>query len=117
VIHSISTDVLVRALKAMSIATKVHRSESANASDAHSARKTLGFDSVGPVPATDRADRIAPSFVIHVWRAEKIVARMHHRLDQIRSNSERLLNVKAQGKKPFFHTSLAETNSSRWRHI
>jgi hypothetical protein len=48
----------------MSIAAEVHCSESANASGAHSAKKALGFDSVWRVPATDRADRISPRFVI-----------------------------------------------------
>jgi hypothetical protein len=74
VIHSINTDVLVRALEAMSIGTKVHCSESANASDAQSSRKGLGFDPVRRVPATDRADHISPRFVIQVWGAEKIAA-------------------------------------------
>jgi len=37
---------------------------------------------------------------------------MHHRLDQVRSNSEKLLTVRAQGKEFFFHTGAAETNSS-----
>jgi hypothetical protein len=33
---------------------------------------------------------------------------MHHRLYQERSNSEKLLRVRAQGKKFFFHTGAAE---------
>jgi hypothetical protein len=74
VIPGVNTDVLVRALKAMSIGTEIHSSESANASDARSARKDLGFDPVRRVPATDRADHISPPFVIQVWSAEKIAA-------------------------------------------
>jgi hypothetical protein len=74
VIPSISADILVRALEPMSIGTKLHCSESANASDARSARKGLGFDPVRRVPATDRADHISPRFVIQVWGAEKIAA-------------------------------------------
>src|SRR3981189_1902008 len=72
VIPSINTDVLVRALEAMSIGTKVHRSESANASDTRSAREGLGFDPTRRVPATDRADHISPRFIIQVLGAEKI---------------------------------------------
>jgi hypothetical protein len=101
----------VRALEAMSIATEVHCSESANASGAHSARKGLGFESVWRVPAADRADRISPRFEIQVWGAEKIAARTHHRLYQVRSNSETTLKVRAQGKKFFFYTSVTETSS------
>jgi hypothetical protein len=74
VIHSINTDVLVRALEAMSIGTKVHCSKSANASETQSARKGLGFDPARRIPATDRADHISPRFVIQVWGAEKIAA-------------------------------------------
>ena len=74
VIHTINTDVLMRALEAMSIGTKVHCSESANTSDAQSPRKGLGFDPVRRVSATDRADHISPRFVIQVWGAEKIAA-------------------------------------------
>jgi hypothetical protein len=74
VVPSISPDILVRALEAMSIATEVHCSESANASGARSARKGLGFDSVWRVLATDQADRISPRLEIQVWGAEKIAA-------------------------------------------
>jgi hypothetical protein len=74
VIPSINTDVLVRALEAMSIGTEVHRSESANASDTRFAREGLGFDPAWRVLATDRADDISPRFVIQVWGAEKIAA-------------------------------------------
>jgi hypothetical protein len=74
VIYTINTDVLVRALEATSIGTKVHRSESANASDTRSAREGLGFDPTRRVTATDRADHISPRFVIQVWGAEKIAA-------------------------------------------
>jgi hypothetical protein len=37
---------------------------------------------------------------------------MHHRLDQVRSNSEKLLRVRTQGKEFFFDTSAAEMSSS-----
>src|ERR1700730_11955769 len=74
VIPSINTDVLVRALKTMSIGTKLHRSESVNASHARSARKGLGFDPTRRVPATDRADHILPRLVIQAWGAEKLAA-------------------------------------------
>jgi hypothetical protein len=37
---------------------------------------------------------------------------MHHRLYQVRSNSETLLRVRTQGKKCFFHTVAAEMSSS-----
>jgi hypothetical protein len=74
VIPSINTDVLVRALEAMSIGTEIHCSESANASDARPARKDLGFDPVRRVQATDRADHFSPRFVIQAWGAEKIAA-------------------------------------------
>src|SRR3981081_3761750 len=46
VYHSINTGGLVRAPGAMGSGTKVHCSESANAADAQSARKGLGFDPV-----------------------------------------------------------------------
>jgi hypothetical protein len=38
---------------------------------------------------------------------------MHHRLYQVRSNSEKLLGVRTPGKKFFFHTGAAEMSSSR----
>src|ERR1700730_3276797 len=90
VIPSVNTDVLARALEAMSIGTQLHCFQSANASDTRSAGKGIGFDPVRRIPATDQADHISPCFVIQVWGAEKIAARMHHRLDQVRSNSEKL---------------------------
>jgi len=111
VVPSISPDILVRALEAMSVATKVHCPESADASDTGSARKSLGFDPARRVPATDRADHISPRFEIQVWGAEKIAARMHHRLYQVRSNSEKPLKVRAQGKKFFFYTSVTDMSS------
>jgi hypothetical protein len=80
VIHSISTDVLVRAIEAMSIATKFRCSESANASDTRSARKGIGFDPARRVPAANQADHASPRFEIQVRGAEKIAARMHHGL-------------------------------------
>jgi len=74
VIPSVNTDVLARALEAMSIGTKLHCFQSANASDTRSARKGIGFDPVRRVPATDQADHVSPRFVIQVWGAEKIAA-------------------------------------------
>jgi hypothetical protein len=37
---------------------------------------------------------------------------MHHRLYQVRSNSEKLLRMRTQGKEFFFHTRAAEMSSS-----
>jgi hypothetical protein len=43
---------------------------------------------------------------------------MHHRLYQVRSNSEKLLRVRTPGKKFFFYTGAAEMSSSHVaRHI
>src|SRR3982074_1724420 len=74
VIPGVNTDVLVRALEAMSIGTKLHCFQSANASDTRSARKGIGFDPARRVPATDQAARIWTRFVIQAWGAEKIAA-------------------------------------------
>jgi hypothetical protein len=64
----------MRAHEATSIETKVYRSESANASGTRSAEEGLGFDPTRRVPATNRADRISPRFVIQVLDAKKIAA-------------------------------------------
>jgi hypothetical protein len=37
---------------------------------------------------------------------------MHRRLYQVRSNSEKLLRMRTQGKEFFFHTGAAEMSSS-----
>src|SRR5262245_65454797 len=79
VLHVIMANIRYCALNAGGVAGEIRCNESEDAPRAHLAGEDVGFES-RTEPSPILAQRSSETVIVQLWRAEKIVVRVHHRL-------------------------------------